>query len=271
MKNLLNITLSTIVALFFMTSCEKNDGAEIVPEKEVEISNKEMANDKNPYDKTGAIHNEYLDFFIKNVNTSEEINLDRVLLITEKFYAENELDYGGDEKERYVALFNTYAEAQEIGGPVIDYICRQYPWICDIITPSPFNPLPDFNFLSSSNGGTSTDRTLEFIEKVKSAEVKLINDERLEGKELETVLNYFAVARYSAAYWHNVAYVQKGRSPWHGPFTEAEAAEACHVCDVVGADAAGAVVGGIAGPVGAGVGAGVASAGAVLEKLWRWW
>lgn len=261
MKNLFNITLSTMVALFFMTSCSKDEEVKVSPTKEFKISNEEMANEKNPYDKSGAIHNEYLDFFIKNVKTSEEVGLEKTLLITEQFHKENKMEYGDVEREKYFTLFETYAEAQKTGGPVIEWICKTYPKICEFINPSPFNP---FTLLNASNGGTSTDRTLKFIEEIKAKEAKILSERNLEGENLERVLNYFAVARYSAGYWHNVAYVQKERSPWYETISEPNQAKPCHTCDIVKADADGATV---AGPVGAGI----ASAAVALEKWWRGW
>lgn len=262
MKNLFNITLSTMVALFFMTSCSKNEQEKVIPTKEVEISSKEMANDRNPYDKSGALHNDYLDFFIKNVEPSEEVGIEKTLLITEKFHKENKMEYGEQDREKYITLFEIYGEAQKIGGPVTNWICRTYPKLCEFINPSPFNPFP---LLSTTNGGTSTDRTLKFIEEIKAKEAKVMSEKSLEGEDLERVLNYFAVARYSAGYWHNVAYVQKEKSPWYETtFSEANLAKPCHSCDIIKADADGATV---AGPVGAGI----ASAAVALEKWWRGW
>lgn len=258
MKKIINVTLSTIVALALITSCKKEEGIKIAAEKEVEISTKKMANDKNPYDNSGALHNEYLDFFIKRINTSEEINLDKTLLLTEEFYREKKMDFGSEAKERYTTMFDTYAESQEIGRPIIGWLCKLFPELCEYLKPVLFS------ILDPSHGGTSTDRTLKFIEAIKAQEEIVMNTEQLEREDVEILLNYYAVARYSAGYWHNVAYVQKEKSAWHGPFTEAQVEARCHTCDVVKGDADGATV---AGPVGAGV----ASAAIVLEKIWRWW
>src|SRR5690606_6884890 len=132
--------------------------------------------------------------------------------------------------------FDTYAE-MGIGGPAPTFpanFCRWFPGICDIFTPSPTFPygLP-LPMLSKDNGGTSTDRTLKFIEAVKEIENKILNDKTLSEEQQKALLNQQAIARYSAGYWHNVNAIQKDKSGYYDAFQNVEAAKVCHTCDVV--------------------------------------
>lgn len=210
------------------------------------------------YHNSGVLRNEYLDFFIKNANITKEMNLDKTLLLTEEFYREKKMNFGGEERERYITMFETYAEAQKIGNPVIELLCKRFPRLCEYLKPFLFS------ILDPSHGGTSTERTLKFIEAVKEQEEKVMNTEQLKREDVEILLYYYAVARYSAGYWHNAIYVQKEKSAWYDPFTEAQAEARCHTCDVIKGDADGSTVAGS-------IGAGIASVAIVIEKIWRRW
>ena len=84
------------------------------------------------------------------------------------------------------------------------------------------------------------------------------------------MLVQLSVARHSAGYWHNVVNIQKEKSPYYNDWINVDAQLAdCKLCDVVGADAVGGLVGSLGGPAGAAGGAAVASAASVLD-FWPW-
>ncbi len=269
MKNSFNLTLITVVALFLITSCDKKETQQMKPKAEKEITAEQMKNSSNPYDKEGELHNRFLDYFIAKTDVKNEMNRDKVYVIYEGFHKENKLEFGDKESSGFGDLMDAYSELS-IGGPYIDLdICKQFPALCNITGTGPYNPL---EILIPSDGTTSTERTLTYIKQIAGEEAKVLRNEELEDDQKKALLNYYAVARYSSAYWHNVANIQKSKSGWYDSFSQGDVAALCHTCDVVGADAAGAAVGAlVGGPIGAGVGAGVASGAAVLEKLWNWW
>lgn len=255
MKKVFNIALSSVFALLLMTSCDKEE-AKIIPEQEKEISSKQMAFEKNPQDKDGAEHNAFLDYFGKNVNLSAEVNSDIVMKSVKGFHEKNNMEFGDEELYRYTTIIEEI-KVQQIGGPATEYdICKRYPGICDLMDRLQ-SELPT-QMLDASNGGTSTKRTLGFIERLKAEETKVMADTKLSDEEKEAALSFYSIARHSAAYWHNVAHVAKDRSPWFDSFN-AEVEAKCHTCDVVAADAAGSIFG----PWGAGI----ASAAVVVEKV----
>lgn len=269
MKNLQHIILLALFSTLFLASCDESGlSTQPAESQEREISATEMAHQENPYDKQGAIHNEFLDYFITHRDTSEVINPEKMLAIYKGFYASKNMEFGDKQIAGYRELFHTYGEIASIGGPYTEFLCEEFPFICDILTPSPTIPLP-VGLLDEDNGGTSTERTLQFIKAVKTNENKISSDKDLTEEQKKVLLTQHAVARYSAGYWHNVWAIQKDESGYYGPFQEIEAAQVCGTCDVVGADAAGAAVGALVGGVGAGPGAAVASAAAVIEK-WFW-
>ncbi|WP_196937443.1 hypothetical protein [Sphingobacterium pedocola] len=272
MKTLQNLILIALLSTFTLTSCQKDEipGSKV---EEREISTKQMQNGKNPYDEQGVLHNAFLDHFIAKADGKKEMNPDKMLSIYASFYAANKMEFGDEQIAGYQKLFNAYGELK-IGRPVPPFplnFCRLFPAICDILTPSPTFPfaLPT-GLLNGQNGDSSTERTLKFIEAVKMTEANILADKELSEDHKKVLLNQHAIARYSAGYWHNVSAIQKGKSGYYDDFQDADIAALCHVCDVVGADAAGAAVGALVGGVGAGPGAGIASGAAVLEKAWNW-
>ncbi|SFC59007.1 hypothetical protein SAMN05421747_115100 [Parapedobacter composti] len=272
MKNLLNTIAIALISLFIFTSCDKADDIPM-EKKEREISNTQMQNPKNPYDKEGEQHNAFLDYFIAKADGSKEMNREKMLKIYADFYASQKMEFGDEQIAGYGELFDAYSE-MNIGVPSSNFppqFCRWFPVICDILTPSPTFPYPlPLGLLNEDNGGTSTDRTLTFIDAVKENEAKILADKELSEEQQKALLNQHAIARYSSGYWHNVSAIQQGKSGYYEAFQEAHAAKVCHTCDVVGADAAGAAVGALVGGVGAGPGAGIASGAALLEKAWNW-
>lgn len=255
MKKIINIALSSIFALLLITSCDKEE-AKISPEQEKEISTREMAFDKNPQDKNGAEHNAFLDYFGQHVDLSAEVNSDIIMNIVKGMHEKNNMEFGDEELYRYTSIIEDI-KVQQIGGPATEYDpCKRYPGICDILDALQ-TQLPN-QMLDESNGGTSTKRTLNFIEKLKADEIKIMADTKLSDEERKAALSFYSIARHSAAYWHNVAHVAKEKSPWFDSIT-AEQAAICHTCDVVAADAAGSIFG----PWGAGI----ASAAVTIEKI----
>jgi len=272
MKTLQNLIVIALFTTMSLTSCQKEEV--LIPTKEEkEISNTQMKNAKNPYDDQGSLHNDFLDHFIAASDGKKEINPEKMLSIYKSFYAKNKMEFGEEQSASYRKIFEVYGE-MKIGRPVPTLplnLCRLFPAICDILTPSPTFPfgLP-VTILGDKNTSTSTERTLKFIEAVKALEAKVIADKGLSADHKKALLHQQAIARYSAGYWHNVQHIQQSQSGYYTDFQAGDVAALCHVCDVVGADAAGAAVGALVGGVGAGPGAGIASGAAVLEKAWRW-
>lgn len=260
MKIFQYITLLVLFSSLMFVSCDESSlssGPEQSPEEK--ILAKQMAYDKNPYDKEGAMHNEFLDYFITHKDSTKEL-----LDIYAKFYHSKDMEFGDEQMAAYRELFQTYRQIPSIGGPYTETFCEKYPRFCDILTPSPTFPIP-IALLGENNGDTSTERTLQFIKAVKTNENQIIADKGLSDRQRKALLTQHAVARYSAGYWHNVTAIQKEESGYYGPFQKSEAA----LIDVVAADELGAIVGGIiGGPAGAGYGAASFSIAAVLENFW---
>ncbi len=259
MKNLFNLTLSAVIALTLITSCKK-ETATSDPKAEKEITSAQMKNSSNPYDKEGELHNKFLDYFITKADLKKDINRDKIFVIYEGFHNENKMVFG-DVQIREFGIFMDSFSQLNIGGPYKNLnLCKQYPALCNVTGTGPYNPL---EMLIPTDATTSTDRTLAYIKAIAEEEAKVLRNDKLEDEVKKDLLHYYTVARHSSAYWHNVAKIQKSKSGWHDSFTQGEVAALCHVCDVVGADAAGGAIGG-------GIGAGVASGAAVVEKLINW-
>lgn len=261
MKNLFNLTLSAVIALFLITSCDKKETAQIKPKAEKEITVEQIKNSKNPYDKEGEIHNKFLDYFIAKTNGKNDMNREKVYVIYESFHKESKIEFGDEERKSFGPLMDALSELS-IGGPYIDLnICKRFPALCNLTGTGPYNPSET---LAPTDGTTSTERTVAYIKQLAELEAKVLNNEVLKDDQKKDLLSYYAVARYSSAYWHNVANIQKSKSGWYDSFSEANAVAPCHTCDVVQADANGSTVAG-------GIGAAIASAAVVIEKTWSWW
>jgi len=273
MKTLQNLMSVLLISALSFTSCNKAEDVEVVQKVEVELNNKQMQNEKNPQDHEGAMHNTFLDFFSKSFDGTKEMNQDKLLKLYSEFHTSQKIAFGDEQIKGYKKLFETY-DMMAMGRPIPvlpPSLCRWFPAICDLLSPSPTFPfgLP-VGLLNEDNGGTSAERTLKFIEQIKVNEAKLIADKSLSEEKRKALLSQHAVARYSAGYWHNVNAIHKSKSPYFEPFQSEDIQAICHTCDVVGADAAGAAVGALVGGVGAGPGAGIASGAVVLEKAWNW-
>lgn len=261
MKKVFNIALSSIFALLLMTSCDKEE-AKIIPEQEKEISNKEMAYEKNPYDKGGAIHNDFLNYFIKNIKSSEELNADELFNHVKTYLEKNKMEFGEKEQANFSEAMKGYSDLQIGTAPIYINLCKYFPFICDILNPSPFNP--QMISVNNSNGGTSTSQTLNFIASIKKEEDKVIADRKMSDEDKRILLSYYSVARHSAGYWHNVNSIKKESSLWSKHVNTPRPAA---LKDVVAADAAGTAIGTFIGGPGLGnVLGGIASALAYLER-----
>lgn len=262
MKNLFNLTLIT---LFLITSCDKKEAQQIKPKTEKEITAEQMKNSNNPYDKEGELHNKFLDYFIAKADGEKEMNRDKLFVIYEGFHNENKLEFGDEGNRGFSSLMDAFSELG-IGGPYLELdICKKYPAICNITGTGPYNPV---EILAPTDGTTSTERTLSYIKEIAGEEAKILRDEKVEDEQKKALLNYYAVARHSAAYWHNVINVQKSKSAWYDSFSQGEADVAA--IDIIVADAVGAGIGVAVAGVGVGPGAGIASSAAALYNLWKW-
>ncbi|MFA5669101.1 MAG: hypothetical protein WC967_07645 [Balneolaceae bacterium] len=280
-NKIFSVTTMALFGLLLLISCDEiSSSADKIKPEEIEIKTEQIQNAKNPYDEEGQIHNKFLDYFVEATAKDTAVDQKRALVLIENFYAQNEMELGREQIQGFNQLFEAYSElGLGLPGPIFptptDILCRWFPTVCDILNPSgPFLPYALNNDdLGEENGGTSTERTLKFIETTKAQEAMVLESKELDDEHRNALLAQYAIARYSAAYWHNVENIQQQKSGYYTSLIESDNAIAskCHTCDVVGADAAGAAVGSVVPGVGTGVGAGVASAAAAIEKLFTLW
>jgi hypothetical protein len=283
LREVFKLTFIALFSVVILASCSDiNSGIDEEEPKETEITAEQMRNSESPYDEEGAMHNKFLDYFVEATAEDTAITQERAAIVIEEFYADNDMEFTGEHMQGYGQLFEAYTELG-MGSPRMifpsptDELCRWFPVLCDIFNPTgPFIPFAlQTDILNGENGGTSTERTLRFIETTKKQEAQVMASSELGDEHKNALLAQYAVARYSAAYWHNAEFIQQEKNGYYDSIIDADsdgdAVElACNTCDVVGADAGGAAVGAlIGGPVGAGVGAGVASAAAIIE-IWFW-
>ncbi len=276
MKKLMNLGLVAFLLLCIATSCTRNDATAPKPVKEQEtlITQQQIANLANPFDEKGKMHNAFLDYFIHQVNPDKGVTQDEIMRVVERFYKEHDMAYTAKQQQgfqEYLALLQRPSSPSPWNPFRPDWnICKLLhlpEWLCKVINHDPFGPIS----LSKSDGETAKGKTLAFIKHVEDIEAKVINSDSTEigDKARKVVLTYYAVARYSSAYWYNLQYVQKDENPWYKPYMEKAAMRDCPSCEVIQTDAAGAVAGALFGGVGAPVGAGIASAIAAVD-IWLW-
>lgn len=284
LREIFKLTFIALFSVVLLASCtDINSGNDKEEPKETEITAEQMRNSESPYDEEGAMHNKFLDYFVEATAEDTAITQERAAIVIEEFYADNEMEFTGEQMQGYGQLFEAYTDlGMGMGSPGMtfpsptDELCRLFPVLCDILNPTgPFIPFAlQTDILNEENGGTSTERTLRFIETTKKQEAQVMASSELGDEHKNALLSQYAIARYSAAYWHNAEFIQQEESGYYDSIVDADSdgdALACGTCDVVEADAAGAVVGSLVPGVGTGAGAGVASAAAALEKLWEWW
>ena len=278
LRKIFSLTFIALFSVVLLASCADINSETTDKPREEEITAEQMRNSESPYDEEGAMHNKFLDYFVEATAEDTAITQERAAIVIESFYADNDMEYTGEHEQGYGRLFEAYTElGLGLPGPIFptptDELCRWFPALCDIFNPTgPFIPFAlQTDILDEENGGTSTERTLMFIETTKKQEAQVMASSELGDEHKNALLAQYAVARYSAAYWHNAEFIQQEENGYYNSIVEADAvAKACNTCDVVGADAGGAAVGAlIGGPVGAGIGAGVASAAAIIE-IWFW-
>lgn len=264
-SRLFNITLAAVLTLCVAAACEsinssgddKADGGA----SEAEITVRQAANPNNPLDKTGAGHNEFLDYYILHADADTHLDAGRLFEIAEGFMREQHMDL--DERgARNLAMFveRMSGSLAETGSPVQALInCDNIPeWLCDIVNPGPTFPYPvPVNFLADA-GGTATEKTLRLIDAVKLLDNDIGHDRELSTEQRAALLNGNSTARYSAMYWHNVKYIHKGKSGYYND-KENEANALPPLRDIVKADIIGAKISGYFGvhPI---IGGGLASA-----------
>lgn len=238
-------------------------------EKEKAISTMQMSNPANPFDADGVAHNDFLDFFIANADLSQsEWDRDDWFAILESYHGSRGQAFTTEFQDYYDQFINVYKEAYTIPCPNWPRsICQCLPWLCDIIILDlPFLPLtaPDPN-----SDVTEYERNLAFIEEVKILESQVLEDDSLSMATRDVYLKYYAVARYSAGYWHNVINVEQELNPWF-EYLDLSGGRESELNDILAADAAGAAIGALlGGPPGALAGAAAASAGAALEHIMK--
>lgn len=271
MKNLLKITLTAAVGLLLMSSCKKEEAITLT-ETEKEITATEMANPENPYDNEGKIHNRFLEYFITNVGDANKIDQDRLNMIYEGFATANKMQYGQDETGHFNELVGMYVKLKAGKPDFIENASKQYPdWRELLNSTGPYNPNQIASPRDPASGLPTGKRMRMYIQDVKNEETNILKNKELNDEQKAVYLKYFSVARHSAGYWNNVINIEKEKSPYYKSIMDAQnqPAALCATCDIIGADASGAVVGAIfGGPVGAGVGAGIASAAAAIEIFW---
>ena len=267
MKNLRNLTMGLVTAFFLVTACDKSEEP-FTPTVEKEITRAEMQNKANPQDGEGAQHNDFLDYLVIHADVKQEISREKLVSLYKAFYASQKMEFNETEMRNLNLRLEAFG-AMKIGGPYINPdLCKRFPGICNLTGTGPYNPV---ELLAPSNGGTAYERATKYLAAIRNEETKIMKNDDLTEDEKQIVLTYYAVARHSAAYWHNVAYVQKEKSGWYDVYSEAAAVAPCHLCDIANADASGAVIGGvIAGPPGAGAGAASVSAGVAAHKFLDW-
>lgn len=199
---LIKASLLLFLVSFFM-ACNNDDlkdGAlepdATNPLTERVIKNEEIEHRSNEMDNAGLFHNQFIDRAVEKGDFSKETLRE----VTKEFLAEKKVD--AQEANEILKQFDRIyeqaaAEAPEIGGPVTEFLCDKYPWICEIRLP----PIP-FDILKLEEG-SMTDRNLDFIKELQQIEEKTMNTGGIDPKEKEMALGMFAVARYSSAYWHN--------------------------------------------------------------------
>lgn len=278
-KNIFKVTLVALCGMLMFISCDDiNSSTEKEPPAEKAITAQQMQNDKNPFDNEGVMHNKFLDYIGKEMADDTTRSIDRLNMIIERFYTQNNMEFTREDMQMYSTVFDVFKELN-IGGPVQEYpfvelaesLCSQYPEVCDLLSPTgPYNPYEaPSDILQENEETTSTERTLKFIDSTKEIETKLMRDKTLEDLQKNAILAKLSVARHSAGYWHNASYIQKGDNPYFEDWLDVQKL-ACGTCDVIQTDAAGAAIGGLFGGLpGAGIVGGVASAAAVVE-IWFW-
>ncbi len=272
MKNILKFALIALFGGFLLASCQKEK--DNTPKKtEKAITLQQMENPDNPYDKQGKLHNEMLDYVAKttDISSAKELTSEDMIGVVKKFYDVKKMDFSSRQMKGYEELFSIYAELGYGNGTAMldSKLCEWFPALCNA-GPGPYLPAPDMPLflLDSDDGGTSTGRTLNFIDSVKVIESKILANKDLSDKQRRAFLCRSSVARFSAGYWHNVLTIQKENSPYYESIQALEGP--CVTCDVLGGDAAGAAVGALVGGVGAGPGAAIGSLAVATEKLIRW-
>src|SRR5699024_5803058 len=197
----------------------------------------QMENPDNPYDEQGKIHNEFLDYTAEaiDISSTKEMTSKETLDLVKRFYASKQMDFDARQMKAYEELFNNYAESGIGNDGGVSALksrwCEYFHGLCDVLRTC----LPTI-LLSKTNGGTSTGRTLKFIDSVKQVERKILSDKNYTDKERKGLLSLTSVARFSAGYWHNVDKFEKGNSPYYKSI-QALAASDCPTCDVVMGDA----------------------------------
>ncbi len=269
MKTLFKSGLAILSCLIILTACNKENDVQ-VNETEKEITAQQMQNKNNSEDQVGMLHNRFLDYFAANTKIDSEVNFDLFLNVYTKFAAENKIDFNDVQRR---TLSSSYSSLREMVGANNNIsnisldMCKRFPALCNITGTGPYNPN---NLLDKANGGTSYQRTLKYIDAIKSIEAKVIASKEIAEDDKRAILAYYTVARHSASYWHNVENVYQGKSYWYNTSNaEASAARPCQQCNVVNADITGAVVGSVGGPVGSLGGAVVFSTAAALWG-WKW-
>ncbi len=243
-RNIINTSIYAILGLLFMISCDSINGTK---DKEndntvkTELTAKQIENPDNPYDETGEVHNDFLDFFVEysDSNKNKGIDTRQAVRIIENFYTSKDLRFTDEQYKAYNNLIDIMNRIEITPGwpTVAADICKYIPIICEGST-GPYNPAPSLDALDNDNGISSTDAVLKLIEESIASEDRLIAN--ADDKEKEAELREYSIARYSAAYWHNT--LVQGKDNDKGYYDNlVEAQQICGDC-VVRADIMGVIV-----------------------------
>jgi hypothetical protein len=211
-KMFFSLFLSSFIALL-MFGCGNKEELKI---EEKLVSNEEMQNTSNKMDFYGKEHNEFLDYFAANVKFSSPqsvMSKKEVYPMVEGFNKLKGRPFG----EREIGLLNDFYskmdKAEKNGlfmGPFLPaQYCKWFPWLpyCNV----PF-PLP--SELLTRKSTSYNKNVLDFIKAVKDIEDKVLADKVMKEDEKGFWLQYYSIARHSAAYWYNELIVKKENSVW---------------------------------------------------------
>lgn len=249
---LLRFFMVAILSIFTFMACDKEEVK--LPNPERLITKAEVQNSDNKFDYIGQYHNDYLDAFIKVVDTEfkDGVNRRNLSVFTRTFYASKNVEYNG---EQVAEIFDMFKKMQANGvelSAAFDNPCDYIPVLCG--TTGPF--LPSLNFVESGN---NTERFLDYIERSKRFESQVLSSDKYTDEQKNAIMMYTAIGRYSHQYWHNQSVLGEN-GDWDDYLdTDSDGdgiLEPAYACDVCKDDIAGAAVGAGVGAFAAGVGAG---------------
>src|SRR5690606_10954372 len=92
------------------SACDKGAPLDPITARENTISAEQLANADNPEDGVGRAHNAYLDYFTGQAKAGEGVDREKLAVITQAFYQQQNEAFGESEQQQFQALLNRYAE-----------------------------------------------------------------------------------------------------------------------------------------------------------------